>query len=88
MGPHARDHHHRHLPTMTSLKGNLLTRMHVDETIIITVEDKRTETKRMPCKNSAMSGGSKHKALVFNCITVLICVHKLIFEQYPLQSNH
>ena len=57
--------------------------MHVDETIIITVEDKRTETMRMPCKNSATSGGSKHKALVLNCITVLIRVQKLIFEQYP-----
>ena len=57
--------------------------MHVDETIIITVEDKRTETTRMPCKNSAMSGGSKHKALVLNCITVLIRVQKLIFEKYP-----
>ena len=57
--------------------------MHVDETIIITVEDKRTETTRMPCKNSATSGGSKHKALVLNCITVLIRVQKLIFEQYP-----
>ena len=56
--------------------------MHVDETIIITVEDKRTETTT-PCKNNAMSGGSKHKALVFNCITVLIRVQKLIFEQYP-----
>ena len=68
---------------MTSLKGNLLTRMHVDETTIITVEDKRTETTRMPCKNSATSGGSKHKALILNCITVLIRVQKLIFEQYP-----
>ena len=57
--------------------------MHVDETIIITVEDKRTEIMRIPCKNSATSGGSKHKTLVFNCITVLIRVHKLIFEQYP-----
>ena len=57
--------------------------MHVDETIIITVEDKHTETMRMPCKNSATSGGSKHKALVLNCITVLIRVQKLIFEQYP-----
>ena len=55
--------------------------MHVDETIIITV-DKRTETTRIPCKNSATSGGRKHKALVFNCITVLIRVQKLIFEQY------
>ena len=57
--------------------------MYVDETIIITVEDKRTETMRIPCKNSATSGGSKHKALVLNCITVLIRVQKLIFEQYP-----
>ena len=57
--------------------------MHVDETIIITVEDKRTETTRMPCKNSATSGGSKHKALILNGITVLIHVQKLIFEQYP-----
>ena len=57
--------------------------MHVDETIIITVEDKRTETTRIPCKNSATSGGSKHKALVLNCITVHIRVKKLIFEQYP-----
>ena len=57
--------------------------MHMDETIIITVEDKRTKTTRIPCKNSAMSGGSKHKALVLNCITVLIHVQKLIFEQYP-----
>ena len=55
--------------------------MHVDETIIITVEDKRTEIITIPCKNSARSGGSKHKALVFNCITVLIRVQKLIFEQ-------
>ena len=61
--------------------------MHVDETIIITVEDKRTEITRMPCKNSATSGGSKHKALVLNCITVLIRVQKLIFEQYPW-TNH
>ena len=57
--------------------------MHVDETIIITVEDKRTETTRMPCKNSATSGGSKHKALVLNCITILIHAQKLIFEQCP-----
>ena len=58
--------------------------MHVDETIIITVEDKRTEIVRIPCKNSATSGGSKHKTLVLNCITVLIIrVQKLIFEQYP-----
>ena len=57
--------------------------MHVDETIIITVEDKRTESIRIPCKNSATSGGSKHKTLVLNCITVLIRVHKLIFEKYP-----
>ena len=57
--------------------------MHVDETIIITVEDKRTETTRIPCKNSAMSGGRKHKALVLNGITILIHVQKLIFEQYP-----
>ena len=57
--------------------------MHVDETIIITVEDKRTETTRIPCKNSATSGGSKHKALVLNCFIVLIHVQKLIFEQYP-----
>ena len=56
--------------------------MHVDETIIITMEDKRTETT-IPCKNNAKSGGSKHKALVLNCITVLIRVQKLIFEQYP-----
>ena len=63
--------------------GNLLTHMHVDETIIIMVEDKCTETTRIPCKNSATSGGSKHKALVFNCITVLIRVQKLIFEEYP-----
>ena len=55
--------------------------MHVDETIIITVEDKRTETTRIPCKNSATSGGSKHKALVLNYITVLMRVQKLIFEQ-------
>ena len=60
----------------------MLTRMDVDVTIIITVEDKRTETTRIPCKNSAMSGGSKHKALVLNCITILIRVQKLIFEQY------
>ena len=57
--------------------------MHVDETIIIMVEDKRTESMMIPCKNSATSGGSKHKALVLNCITVLIGVQKLIFEQYP-----
>ena len=57
--------------------------MHVDETIIITVEDKRTETMRIPCKNSATSGGSKYKTLILNCITVLIRVHKLIFEEYP-----
>ena len=61
--------------------------MHVDETIIITVEDKRTETTRMPCKNSATSGGSKHKVPVFNCITVLIRIQKLIFEQYPWTSH-
>ena len=59
--------------------------MHVDETIIITVEDKRTESIRIPCKNSATSGGSKHNILVLNCITVHMCIHvqKLIFEQYP-----
>ena len=56
--------------------------MYVDETIIITVEDKRTEIITIPCKNSATSGGSKHKALILNCITVLIRVQKLIFEQY------
>ena len=56
--------------------------MHVDETIIIMVEDKRTETT-IPCENSATSGGSKHKILVFNCITILIRVQKLIFEKYP-----
>ena len=61
----------------------MLTRMHVDETIIITVGDKHTETIRIPCKNSAMSGGSKHKTLVLNCITVLTRVQKLIFEKYP-----
>ena len=64
----------------------MLTHMHVDETIIIMVEDKRTETTRIPCKNSATSGGSNNKALVLNCITVLIHVQKLIFEQYP--SRH
>lgn len=48
--------------------------MHVDETVLITVEDKRTETTRTPCKNSAMSGGSKHKTLVLNYITVHIRV--------------
>ena len=57
--------------------------MHVDETIIFTMEDKRTESIRIPCKNSATSGGSKHKTLILNCITVLIRVQKLIFEQYP-----
>ena len=57
--------------------------MHVDETIIIMVEDKCTKTIRIPCKNSATSGGSKHKTFLLNCITVLICVQKLIFEQYP-----
>ena len=57
--------------------------MHVDETIIFTVEDKRTESIMISCKNSATSGGSKHKTLVLNCITVLIRVQKLIFEQYP-----
>ena len=57
--------------------------MHVDEPIIIKVEDKRTKTTRIPCKNSAMSGGSKHKTLVLNCITVFIRLQKLIFEQYP-----
>ena len=57
--------------------------MHVDETITITVDDKWTEIIRIPCKNSATSGGSKHKALVLNSITVLIRVQKLIFEQYP-----
>ena len=41
------------------------------------------QTTRIPCKKSATSGGSKHKALVLNCITVLIRVQKLIFEQYP-----
>ena len=60
--------------------------MHVDETIIITVEDKCTESIRIPCKNSVVSGGSKHKTLVLNCITVVIHVQKLIFEQYP--SRH
>ena len=48
--------------------------MHVDEYIIITVEDKCTEITSIPCKNSATSGGSKHKTLVLNCITVLIRV--------------
>ena len=57
--------------------------MHVDETIIITMEDKRTESMMIPCKKSATSGGSKHKALILNCITILIRVQKLIFEQYP-----
>ena len=57
--------------------------MHVDETIIITVEDKRTKSMMIPCQNSATSGGSKHKTLVLNCITLLIRVQKLIFEQYP-----
>ena len=57
--------------------------MHVDETIIITAEDKRTESMMIPCKNSTTSGGSKHKTLILNCITVLIHVQKLIFEQYP-----
>ena len=57
--------------------------MHVDEIIKITVEDKRIEITRIPCKNIATSGGSKHKTLVLNCITILICVQKLIFEQYP-----
>ena len=57
--------------------------MHVDETIIIMVEDKRTETTRIPCIKSATSGGSKHKALVLNCITVLLRAQKLIFELYP-----
>ena len=61
--------------------------MHVDETIIITVEDKHTKSMMIPCKNSATSGGSKHKILVFNCIIVLIRVQKLIFEQYPW-TNH
>ena len=61
----------------------MLTRMHVDETIIITMEDKRTEIIMIPCKNSATSGGSKHKALIFNCMILLIRVQKLIFEQYP-----
>ena len=56
--------------------------MHVDETIIITVEDKRTETMT-PCKNNATSGGSKHKTLVLNCTIVLIHVQKMIFQQYP-----
>ena len=75
---------HRTLETQEEgylVKVNLLTRRHVDETIIIMVEHKRT---RIPCKNSAMSGGSKHKILVFNCIIVLIIrLQKLIFEQYP-----
>ena len=55
----------------------------MDETIIIKVEDKRTETTTIPCKNSATSGGSKHKTLILNCITLLIHVQNLIFEQYP-----
>jgi len=55
----------------------------VDETIIIMVEDKHIEIMRIPCKNSATSGGGKHKTLVLNCITILIRVQKLIFEQYP-----
>ena len=57
--------------------------MHVDETIIIMVENKHTEIITIPCKNSATSGGSKHKALVLNCITALMRVQKLIFEQCP-----
>ena len=57
--------------------------MHVDETIIITLEYKRKESIRIPYKNNATSGGSKHKTLVLNCFTVLIHVQKLIFEQYP-----
>ena len=63
----------------------ILTHMHGEcsLTIIITVQDKRTDTIRIPCENSARSGGSKHKTLVLNCITVDIRVQKLIFEQYP-----
>ena len=62
--------------------------MHVDETIIITVEDKRTEIITIPCKNSATSGGRKHKALVLNCITVLMRVQKLIFKQCPSSQTN
>ena len=64
----------------------ILTRMHVDETILITVEDKCTESIRIPCKNSAMSGGSKDKTLVLNCITVLIRVQKLIFGKISIEA--
>src|SRR4051812_8749889 len=34
-------------------------------------------------QSSATSGGSKHKTLALNCITVHIRVQKLIFEQHP-----
>ena len=59
----------------------------VNETILITVEDKRTETIRIPCKNSAESGGSKHKMLVLNCITVHMRAQKLVFKQYPSRQT-
>ena len=60
----------------------------VNETIVIMVEDKqRTETIRIPCKNSARSGGSKHKTIVLNCITVHMRAQKLVFKQYPLRHR-
>ena len=60
----------------------------VNETVLITVEDKRTETIRIPCINSAISGGSKHKTLVLNCITVVhTLAAKLVLKQYPFMPS-
>ena len=73
--------------TRKLVSTGILTHMHVDETIQITRVDKHDETIRIPCKNNATSGGSKHKTPVLNCITVLIRVQKLIFEQYPWRSR-
>ena len=55
----------------------------MNETILIKVEEKCTEERTIPCKNSATSGDSKHKTLVLNCITILPHVQKLVFKQCP-----
>jgi hypothetical protein len=60
----------------------------VNETVLIMVEDKRTKTIRIPCINSAKSGGSKHKTLLLNCITVVhMLVAKLVLKQYPFMPR-
>jgi hypothetical protein len=60
----------------------------VNEIVLITAEDKHTKTIRIPCINSAISGGSKHKMLVLNCITVVHTLAvKLVFKQYPFMPS-